>query len=260
MNDGYIKLFRKTLDNPVICKDSDHLAVWVYFLLNATHKEIDVLFNNERTSLKAGQLITGRKSISSHLGISESKVQRIIKLFKSEHQIEQQTSNKNRLITILKWKSYQFSEQQNEQPVNNERTTSEQRVNTNKNVKKEKNVKNKEYIGGFNQFILDYPEYKECLNAYKKMRVDMKKKMQPRAETTFINKLKLLIAKGHDGIELVDSAIERNWLSIYEPNSFNKQIPKEIDVPDYMIKKEPKPEVNEADRSELLKKLRGGNE
>ena len=42
--EGWIKLHRKTLDNPIITKDSDYLAVWIYLLLNATHKEYDVLF------------------------------------------------------------------------------------------------------------------------------------------------------------------------------------------------------------------------
>lgn len=139
---GWVKVYRKLLDDPIVCKDSDYLAVWIYILLEATHKNIDALFQKERITLNPGQLITGRKSISKKLHISESKVQRILKTFEIEQQIEQQTSTQNRLITILKWESYQQSEQQTEQQVNNERTTSEQRVNTNKNVKNEKNEKN----------------------------------------------------------------------------------------------------------------------
>lgn len=138
--DGYIKLHRKMLENPVVCKDGDYLAVWIYLLLNATHKELPALFKGEKIFLKPGQLITGRKSIAEKLSISESKVTRIINAFISEQQIEQQTSNRNRLITVLNWNCYQGSEQRNEQPLNNKRTTSEQLVNTNKNVKNDKNV------------------------------------------------------------------------------------------------------------------------
>lgn len=145
-NNGYIKLYRKLLDNPVICKDSDHFSIWIYLLLNATHEKYDVMFNNQRTTLSSGQLITSRKSISQDLHIVESKVERVLKLLKSEHQIEQQTTSKNRLITVLKWKDYQASEQHFEQRVNNKWTTSEQQVDTNKNVKNVKNVKNEEYI------------------------------------------------------------------------------------------------------------------
>lgn len=140
--EGWIKLHRKTLDNPIITKDSDYLAVWIYLLLNTTHKEYDVLFKGERVTLKRGQLLTGRKSISEKLKIDENKVQRILKSLENEHQIEQQKSNKNRLITIVSWDKYQQDEQQNEQQLNNKRTTTEQQVNTNKNVKNIKNDKN----------------------------------------------------------------------------------------------------------------------
>lgn len=140
--EGWIKLHRKMLDNPIIIKDSDYLAVWVYLLLNTTHKEYDVLFKGKRTTLKKGQLLTGRKSISEKLKIDENKVQRILKTLENEQQIEQQKSNKNRLITIVSWDKYQQDEQQIEQQLNNKRTTSEQQVNTNKNVKNIKNDKN----------------------------------------------------------------------------------------------------------------------
>ncbi len=129
--EGWIKIHRKMLDNPIICKDSDYLAVWIYLLLNATHKEIPALFKKEKIVLQPGQLLTGRKAISKQLKISESKIYRIINDFKSEQQLEQQTSNKNSLITILNWNKYQESEQQNEQQMNNKRTTSEHKQECN---------------------------------------------------------------------------------------------------------------------------------
>lgn len=152
---GWIKLHRKMLDNPVVWKDSDHLAVWIYLLLNATHKDMDVLFKNKRITLKPGQLITSRKSIAKKLDISESKVHRVLKMLEIEQQIEQQTSNKNRLITIVGWNEYQSCEQQIEQQVNNNRTTSEQQVNTNKNIKNIKN--NILYANFFEQIWQMYP-------------------------------------------------------------------------------------------------------
>jgi hypothetical protein len=143
--EGWIKLHRKTLENPIIMQDKEYLAVWIFLLLNATHSEYDTMFQGQRITLKKGQLITGRKIISKKLDISESKVQRILKCFETEHQIEQQTTRQNRLVSILNWEMYQQHEQQDEQQVNNKRTTSEQRVNTNKkdnNINNTKNAKN----------------------------------------------------------------------------------------------------------------------
>lgn len=70
--------------------------------------------------------------------MNSSKVQRVLVAFEKTGKIEQQTSNKNRLITILKWNEYQFVEQQ----LNNNRTTTEQQLNTNKNNKNNKNERN----------------------------------------------------------------------------------------------------------------------
>lgn len=160
-NNGYVKIYRKLLENPIICKDSDYFSVWIYLLLSATHTEYDTIFKNERITLKSGQLITGRKVIAEKLNIDENKVQRILKMFEKQHQIEQQTSTKNRLISILNWNEYQGERQQNKQQVNNNRTTSEQQVNTNKNDKndnnniKENNKKKNPTLEEINQYILE---------------------------------------------------------------------------------------------------------
>jgi hypothetical protein len=135
MNNGWIKIHRKTLNNPVVMKSTDHLAVWIYLLLKATHTERDIIFEGERITLKPGQFTTGRKVISQEWGINvnESKIQRILKTFEIEQQIEQQTTPRCRLISILNWQEYQLDEQLNEQQVNNKRTL-------NKNDKNEKNI------------------------------------------------------------------------------------------------------------------------
>lgn len=143
MDNGWIKLYRKVWDNPVVTKDCESFVVWVYLLTNATHKETDVWFGGNKITLKPGQLITGRKKIALDTGISESKVRRILETFKIDQQISQQTSNKNRLITIVNWDKYQQIDQQNDQQLTNNRPTTDQQPTTNKNIKNIKNVKNK---------------------------------------------------------------------------------------------------------------------
>lgn len=139
---GWIKLHRSILKNPTVMKSPEHLSIWVYLLLNATHSGIDVNFGGKRITLNPGEFTTGRKKISTELHISESKVQRVLKEFESEQQIEQRTDRQCRLISIVRWDEYQHDEQRDEQQVNNDRTTSEQRVNTKQECKKEKNDNN----------------------------------------------------------------------------------------------------------------------
>lgn len=143
--EGWIKLHRKTLDNPIVCKDADHLAVWVYLLLKASHGTCTAIFKGEKIMLQPGQLITGRLKIAADLSVNESKVKRILNAFKTDQQIDQQASNKNSLITILNWESYQKIDQHTDQQMTSERPTTDQQVTTNKNEKNEKNEKNKTF-------------------------------------------------------------------------------------------------------------------
>lgn len=138
---GWVKLHRKIWNWPY-ASDPDYMAIWVYLLTHATHQDMDVIFNGQRVTLKAGQLVTGRKVISEKTGVTQSKVQRVLTRLESEQQIEQQTGNRNRLIALVHWQFYQESEQPNERQMNNKRTTDEHPVNTNKNIKKDKNTKN----------------------------------------------------------------------------------------------------------------------
>ena len=134
MHRGYVTVHRKILDNPVVFKDADHIAVWIYLMLNATHKNFQALFKGQSITLLPGQLITGRLSIAKKLKINDSKVKRILNLFKNEQLIDQQTTNQNSLITLVSWGKYQKSDQQSDQRVTNGWTTDDQRVTTNKNV------------------------------------------------------------------------------------------------------------------------------
>nr|AKH47475.1 regulatory protein [uncultured marine virus] len=127
MDAGWIKLHRQILDNPVITKDSDHFTLWIYLLLKATHRPREILFDKQRIKLSPGQFQTGRKVMQKETKINSSKIERILKKLKTEHQIEQQTCSTSRIITILNWDTYQNSEQGIEQRVNSERTTSEHR-------------------------------------------------------------------------------------------------------------------------------------
>ena len=152
---GWIKNHRKSLDNPIVCKDADHFAVWNYLLLMATHSEYDTLFGKDRITLKPGQVIVGREMISKKFNISESKVQRILKLFKSERMIEQIAyPRKGRIVTILNWDKYQARERNNERIVNEMWTNSERMVNgkqEDKELKNERMIDTNRFINTWNE-------------------------------------------------------------------------------------------------------------
>lgn len=126
---GFIKLYR-SLENKGWYKKSEYVHLWVHLFIKATRKEKEDWFNGKSILLKPGQFITGRKKLSVETGIQESKIERILKCFESEQQIEQVGGATSRLISICNWHLYQKVEQDDEQQMNNGRTTDEQQLNT----------------------------------------------------------------------------------------------------------------------------------
>jgi len=193
---GFVKSYRSTMKKGWY-KKSEYFHLWHHLLYKASHSGYEFYFNGKNMTLKPGQFVTGRKALNLETGINESKIERILNFFeKNEHQIEQQKTNKNRLITILKWNLYQnqkLVEHQNEQQVNNKRTTSEQQVNTYKN---EKNIKNENNI--HNAFLEKFNSLrKEYLpNSKGIYRMDDKSKRQ----------LKALVKKGNTLDEIIEAA------------------------------------------------------
>lgn len=119
---GWVSAYRSLLDDPQF-KDPDALALWVRLLLRANYEDKAVKVNNQTIHLKRGQFIAGRQSLSASSGVQESKVERLLKRWVNEQQIEQQTFNKFRVISITKYDEYQSSEQQSDEKVNTDNNT-----------------------------------------------------------------------------------------------------------------------------------------
>lgn len=147
-NGNYIKIDRGIMKNPVVTKDPEHLYLWMYLLTEACWKEHETLLGGKKLVLQPGQLIFGRKKASLETGISESKIRRILDLFKSDHQIEQQSTNQGSVITIVNWDLYQRSDQRKSQRATNERPASDQQPTTTEEYirKSKKEEEGEEYI------------------------------------------------------------------------------------------------------------------
>lgn len=142
MNNGYVKIHRKLLSNPIVMKDCEHLAIWVYLLLHATHKEMNVIFNGKKIMLKSGQLITGARAIANDLEINKDKVQRVLNEFKTDTQIDTLVSPKGRLITILNWEKYQNCDTHTDTQLIHNCDATDTQVIHNNNDKNVNNVRN----------------------------------------------------------------------------------------------------------------------
>lgn len=160
MHSGYVKLWRK-MEKSAFFTSSEAVHIFVFLLMRATRVEREMYVGHQKIKLAPGQLVTGRKAISAATGINESKVYRVLKLLKSEQQIEQQMNSKFSIISICNWSQYQEDEQQIEQQVNIKRTASEHKQEV-KALKKESiTVDCHGIIDAFHKFCPSLPRVKE---------------------------------------------------------------------------------------------------
>ena len=137
---GYIKLYRK-LTQWGWYQDSVVKDLFLHLLLTASFKD----FEWQGKTLKAGQLITGRKRLAEELNFSERQIRTALDKLKSTGELTTETTNKFTIITVVNWDEYQICEEEATNTSANERPTSDQQTTNKrphiKNIKNDKNVK-----------------------------------------------------------------------------------------------------------------------
>ena len=111
---SWIKIHRRLLEND-LASNTGSLSLWIHLLLMASHNKYTSIRGDSAVEILPGQVLTSRKKLALKTGLSESKIERILKAFSTGQMIEQQTKSKYRVISILKWHEYQISEQESEQ-------------------------------------------------------------------------------------------------------------------------------------------------
>jgi hypothetical protein len=161
-DNGWIKLHRKMLENPICnSQDSYLIQLWLHILLSVNHKEKRFLFNGKEMIVEAGQGIFGLNQITKDLtGIKKDKSKsfskmktlyyRKLKILENLGNLKLQPNNKFTLITVINWHKYQNKECSIETQVNLQRNSSETQVKTNKNDKNDKNMLIKLYYNLIN--------------------------------------------------------------------------------------------------------------
>jgi len=141
--DGWIKLHRKIMDNPLYLSEPfTRMQAWIDLLLLANHKEGFFYVRGNKVVVGRGQVGTSSRTLASRWQWSRGKVERFLKDLENDNQIEPQKNNVITLISICNYDDYQNTEPQTEPQTSHRQTTDEPQTDRNKNDKKEKNVNN----------------------------------------------------------------------------------------------------------------------
>lgn len=140
--EGYIKVHRKVLDNPVF-QNEKALKIWLWLLLKANYKDkYTLLLGRQKVELRAGQLVFGSNKACEELKMSKSTIHFWLNFLEVERYIGRKKTSKFSLISILNWGRYQIEQARElDAELNDKRTLG---VQINETNKKEKNNKKEE--------------------------------------------------------------------------------------------------------------------
>ncbi|MGE6721073.1 hypothetical protein ACQKGD_27630 [Peribacillus frigoritolerans] len=145
MQNGWFKLYRDLLEKPLWVQSTpEQKTVLITLLSMANHQEKEWEWKGTSYKVAPGQFVTSLESIAEKCGkgISIQNVRTALKRFEKYEFLTNESTNKNRLVTIVNWGFYQG----NSDDLTNQLTGNQQAVNkqltTNKNEKKDKNEKN----------------------------------------------------------------------------------------------------------------------
>lgn len=129
---GWVKLHRKMLEWGWY-KDIPVYKLFTHLLLTA---------NREAKSwkgikIKPGQVVTGRHSLAAQTGLTEQQIRTAIDKLKSTNEITISSTNRNTLISIVNWESYQASNQESNQQITNKQPTDNHKQEGREEEKKE---------------------------------------------------------------------------------------------------------------------------
>lgn len=145
--EGWIKLHRKILNSDMYRNlNSKQRDVMITLLLMANHKTKRWEHDGKIYEAKPGQMVTSLKSIQENCAsdVSIQNIRTALDKLKSWGFLTWESTNKNRLVTIINWAVYQGDEDDANKQSNNQLTSHQQTTNnqltTNKNDKNDKEM------------------------------------------------------------------------------------------------------------------------
>jgi len=205
--DGWIKLHRKLIDNPIM-KDPELLQLFVYCLLRANHKEKSIFHGNTLIEIGRGEFITGRYEMAEYLEQNPNTLYNRMKKLEKFGFIGLKTNNKFTIVNVHKYDIYQESDEEVS-------TTDQQQINTDKNGKNDKNVKNNTNKSTAITFPTPEGIKEELWSEYLDLRKKKRSVMTQEAYTRLVAKLQSLANDGEDINKCLQQTNDAGWTGVF---------------------------------------------
>lgn len=168
---GWIKVWRKIVDNEFCEGSVAKLGFWIWCLTKAVTEEGDYPLGNTTVHLKPGQFIFGKRKAAKETGLSESTVYAYInQLTICGHVCRHVHNHHYTIIEVLKWGYYQGSEKSHGHDANHDHDQTLYTIKEDKNIyaslsnEREANKKTKESLEK-----ADLEDYSNPMKLYQKL-------------------------------------------------------------------------------------------
>lgn len=217
MADGYIKLWRKTVDSAVFA-DPHLFQLWVHLLTSANWKESQWI---DGSTVHPGEVIISQVRAGEMFGCSHSTIGRRLKRLEKLGNVALKSHTKWTHVTICNWRTYQQDDEeactQRAQVTHIKRTGDAQVTHTSKKGRREEGKKK----GGFDPSKADIPSVLQTsafANAWQDWCRHRDEKKKPLTPTSVSRQLKSLSKIGPDrAIAKIDYTIEMGWEGLRDP-------------------------------------------
>jgi len=201
---GWLKLYRVLIQKPIWKQSTpEQKAILITLLCMVNHEEQEWEWQGRKYICKPGQVITSLEKIAKEAGkgITLKNVRTAIDRFQKYGFLANESTNKNRLITITNWELYQSGDdEQASKRASNGQATGKQRA-TNKNNKNDKNNINNIY-----NVIFEHWNSKKII-VHKKLTDKIKRKISGALNTYSPDEIK----KAIDNYSTVLTSDEYYW-------------------------------------------------
>jgi hypothetical protein len=119
MNDGWVSIYRQIFDNKDL-KDNNHIVIFIYMVVHASHKPTIVKYRNKRITLKRGQLAVTVKDLAKRFNLSIKNVRTILKNLEVANTLAHTLHRQLSVYTIVNYNKFQDNDPSEVKLVGNE--------------------------------------------------------------------------------------------------------------------------------------------
>ena len=204
---GWVAIWRKVTESPLyVSLNSKQRDIFLQLLLHANHKENEWFYGGKAYKVIAGQLITSLPSIKSWCAkdVSTQNIRTCLLILEKGQFLTSKSTNKNRLITICKWKEYQTKLTGK---LTGDQQATNRQLTANNNDKNDNNVNNKSITTVIHSYYFEKTKRKERLTLHRKRLIES------RLKTYSVKEIKQAIDNVANPNSFYGGGGERNWVA-----------------------------------------------